>query len=112
MLVGWTPAPMSARELLAASMSVAATALYGYTIVFTKVKLKGASPMGTAAGTLLMAAAAMLPFTPVTRDLSTVPWMAWLAVLELVPELKLATAFVKDPWGTSIELTEGLRDLP
>ena len=82
-LVGWTPAPMSARELLAASMSVAATALYGYTIVFTKVKLKGASPMGTAAGTLLMAAAAMLPFTPVTRDLSAVPAMAWLAVLGL-----------------------------
>ena len=29
-----------------------------------------------------------------------------------VPELKLAIAFIKDPWGTSIELTEGLRDLP
>ena len=82
-LVGWTPAPMTARELLAASMSVAATAIYGYTIVFTKVKLKGASPMGTAAGTLLMAGAAMLPFTPVTRDLSAVPPMAWLAVLGL-----------------------------
>ena len=82
-LVGWTPAPMSARELVAAGMSVAATALYGYTIVFTKVKLKSASPMGTAAGTLLMAAAVMLPFTPVTRDLSSVPFMAWAAVLAL-----------------------------
>ena len=29
-----------------------------------------------------------------------------------VPGMKLATAFIKDPWGTSIELTEGLRDLP
>jgi catechol 2,3-dioxygenase-like lactoylglutathione lyase family enzyme len=29
-----------------------------------------------------------------------------------VPELKLGVAFVKDPWGTSIELNEGLRDLP
>jgi catechol 2,3-dioxygenase-like lactoylglutathione lyase family enzyme len=29
-----------------------------------------------------------------------------------VPDLKLAIAFIKDPWGTSIELTEGLRDLP
>ncbi len=28
-----------------------------------------------------------------------------------VPDLKLAIAFIKDPWGTSIELTEGLRDL-
>ena len=82
-LVGWTPAPMTGRELLAASMSVAATALYGYTIVFTKVKLKQASPMGIATGTLLMAAAAMLPFTPVTRDLSAVPPLAWLAVLGL-----------------------------
>ena len=82
-LVGWTPAPMTPRELLAAGMSVAATALYGYTIVFTKVRLKGASPMGTAAGTLLMAAAALAPFTPVSRELSSVPPMAWLAVLGL-----------------------------
>jgi catechol 2,3-dioxygenase-like lactoylglutathione lyase family enzyme len=29
-----------------------------------------------------------------------------------VPELKLSIAFVRDPWGTLIELTEGLRDLP
>jgi catechol 2,3-dioxygenase-like lactoylglutathione lyase family enzyme len=28
------------------------------------------------------------------------------------PELKLSIAFVRDPWGTLIELTEGLRDLP
>jgi drug/metabolite transporter (DMT)-like permease len=82
-LVGWTPTAMTARELLAAAMSVAATALYGYTIVFTKVKLKAASPLGTAAGTLLMAALALLPFTPVGRDLSAVPAMAWLAVLAL-----------------------------
>lgn len=82
-LVGWTPTAMSPRELLAASMSVAATALYGYTIVYTKVKLEAASPMGTSAGTLLMAALALLPFTPTDRDLSAVPAMAWLAVLAL-----------------------------
>ncbi len=29
-----------------------------------------------------------------------------------VPDLKLSIAFVRDPWGTLIELTEGLRDLP
>jgi drug/metabolite transporter (DMT)-like permease len=78
-LVGWTPAPMSGRELLAASLSVIATALYGYTIVFTKVKLAGANPLGTAAGTLLMAAAAMLPFTPVSRDFAAIPAGAWIA---------------------------------
>jgi catechol 2,3-dioxygenase-like lactoylglutathione lyase family enzyme len=29
-----------------------------------------------------------------------------------VPDLELSIAFVRDPWGTLIELTEGLRDLP
>jgi hypothetical protein len=29
-----------------------------------------------------------------------------------VPDLKLSIAFVRDPWGTLIELTEGLRDSP
>jgi drug/metabolite transporter (DMT)-like permease len=89
-LVGWTPVPMSGHELLAASLSVAATALYGYTIVFTKVRLKAASPLGTAAGTLLMAALALLPFTPATRDLSGVPASAWLATAALAV---LSTAF-------------------
>src|SRR4029077_3188944 len=37
----------------------------------------------TSAGTLLMAAAAMLPFTPVTRDFSAIPPGAWLAALAL-----------------------------
>jgi drug/metabolite transporter (DMT)-like permease len=82
-LVGWTPTPMTRQELFAASLSVIATAIYGYTIVFTKVHLKEASPLGTAAGTLLMAALAMLPFTPVTRDFAAIPPMAWLAMLGL-----------------------------
>lgn len=82
-LVGWTPSPMTPRELFAASLSVAATALYGYTIVFTKVHLKDASPLGTAAGTLLMAAAAMLPFTPIGRDFGAIPGRAWLATAGL-----------------------------
>jgi drug/metabolite transporter (DMT)-like permease len=82
-LVGWTPRPMSQAELVAAGMSVAATAIYGYTIVFTKVKLKGASPMGTSAATLLFAALALAPFTPVTQDLSAAPAMAWLALAGL-----------------------------
>jgi drug/metabolite transporter (DMT)-like permease len=82
-LVGWTPSPMSATELAAASMSVAATMLYGYTIVFTKVHLKDARPKATSAATLLLAAVALLPFTPLDRDLSAVPAMAWLAVLGL-----------------------------
>ena len=85
-LVGWTPAPMTSRQLLGASFSVAATALYGFTIVFTKVRLRGASPMGTSAGTLLMAAAALLPLTPFAsapQPLAEVTPLAWLAVLGL-----------------------------
>jgi drug/metabolite transporter (DMT)-like permease len=81
-LVGWTPAPMTARELLAASLSVAATALYGFTIVFTKVKLKGASPIGTSAATLLFAALVLLPFlpfAPAPQPLAAIPATAWLA---------------------------------
>jgi drug/metabolite transporter (DMT)-like permease len=39
--------------------------------------------MGTSAGTLLMAALAMVPFTPVTRDLAAIPPLAWLATLGL-----------------------------
>jgi len=82
-LVGWTPAPITHRELIAASMSVAATALYGFTIVFTKVRLKGASPMATSAATLLFAALALAPFTPLDRDLHAVPAMAWWALAGL-----------------------------
>jgi drug/metabolite transporter (DMT)-like permease len=85
-LVGWTPVPMTPRELFAASLSVAATALYGYTIVFTKVYLKEASPLGTAAGTLLMAALAMVPiaaFVPTPHALGAVPALAWVAMLGL-----------------------------
>jgi drug/metabolite transporter (DMT)-like permease len=85
-LVGWTPSPMSAAELLAASCSVAATALYGYTIVFTKVKLKGASPLGTSAGTLLFAAATLaffVPFAPTPHPVASIPPLAWLAMLGL-----------------------------
>jgi drug/metabolite transporter (DMT)-like permease len=82
-LVGWTPAPITHRELVAAAMSVAATALYGFTIVFTKARLKGASPMATSAATLLFAALALAPFTPLDRDLHAVPAMAWWALAGL-----------------------------
>src|SRR6185437_16377445 len=82
-LMGWVPVAMTPRELFAASLSIAATALYGYTIVYTKVKLRDAKPIATSAGTLLMAAAAMLPFTPVTRDFSAIAPGAWIATLGL-----------------------------
>ena len=89
-LVGWTPAPMSAGQLVAAGCCVLATALYGYTIVFTKVKLRGAKPMSTAAGTMLVAALTLLPFTPHDGRYASAPMGAWLAALGLA---LLSTAF-------------------
>ncbi len=83
-LVGWRPAPMTGIELLAAGMSILATALYGYTLVFTKVYLKDASPMAIAAATLLLAAAALAPIAPVyAPSASTITPLAWLALLGL-----------------------------
>ena len=95
-LVGWTPKPMTGRELLAASFSVLATAIYGYTIVFTKVKLKAASPIGTSAGTLLMAAATLAPFalfSPPPHPLAEAPTLAWASVAGLAV-FSTALAFI------------------
>lgn len=82
-LVGWTPQPMSAAELLAASMSVAATVLYGINIVFSKVRLREATPISTSAATLLLSALVMAPFVPLDRNLAGVPPAAWLALAGL-----------------------------
>lgn len=82
-LVGWTPTPMTAAELFAASLSVIATILYGLNIVFSKVHLREASPKGISAATLLLAAAALAPFAPWDRDFAAIPANAWLAVAAL-----------------------------
>ncbi len=82
-LVGWTPAPATAGELQAALLMIAATAIYGFAIVFTKVKLSGAKPLGTAAGTLMMGALALAPFAAVAPAPSSVPLAVWGSVLGL-----------------------------
>jgi len=82
-LVGWTPVPMTPGELAAVGMMVAATILYGISIVFARVKLRASSPMGTSAGTLLLAAALLAPITPFAIDIAAIPAAAWLAVLAL-----------------------------
>jgi drug/metabolite transporter (DMT)-like permease len=83
-LVGWRPAPMSGIELLSSGMSIVATALYGYTLVFTKVHLKDASPMAISAATLLLAATALVPIASLNMpDLAPIPPLAWLALLGL-----------------------------
>ena len=82
-LVGWTPRPMTQRELVGAALCVAATIAYGYTIVFTRVHLRGASPLGTSAATLLFAGVALVPFAAAAPAPHDVPALAWLAVLGL-----------------------------
>jgi drug/metabolite transporter (DMT)-like permease len=82
-LVGWTPSPLSGAEMLAALYAIAATAIYGFTSVFTKVKLAGARPLATGAGTLLMAAVTLLPFSAATPLPANVPALAWLSLAGL-----------------------------
>ena len=83
-LVGWRPTAMSPIELLSAGMSVLATAFYGFTLVFTKVHLKDASPMAISTATLLVAAAALMPVVPLDApDLPAIPPLAWLAGIGL-----------------------------
>jgi drug/metabolite transporter (DMT)-like permease len=92
-LVGWTPAPMTTSQLVGAALSVIATAFYGYSIVFTKVNLKEASPLGTSAGTLLMAAAVLAPvalFAGPAHPLPEIPAAAWLSLAALAV---ISTAF-------------------
>ena len=95
-LVGWTPTPMTGAQLVGASMSVGATAFYGLSNVYTKVRLKSASAMGTSVGTLLMAAAALLPIAlvaPAPRPLAEVATSVWAATFALA-FLSTAIAFI------------------
>ena len=81
-LVGWTPTPMTHAQLVGAAMSVAATALYGLSNVYTKVRLRNASAMGTSVGTLLMAAAALAPVAfvvPAPHPIAEIAWPVWAA---------------------------------
>ena len=81
-LVGWTPTPMTHAQLVGAAMSVAATALYGLSNVYTKVRLKNASAMGTSVGTLLMAAVALAPVAfvvPAPHPIAEIAWPVWAA---------------------------------
>jgi drug/metabolite transporter (DMT)-like permease len=95
-LVGWTPTPMTTQQLIGASMSVAATALYGLSNVYTKVRLKNAGAMGTSVGTLLLAALVLAPIalvTPAPQSITEVTPMVWIATLFLAL-LSTAIAFI------------------
>ncbi len=82
-LVGWTPRPLNAEELLACAMCLGACVCYGFVAVFAKVKLKGAPPAAISAASCLVGAAAMAPFTPWAVAAGPVPMQAWLAIAAL-----------------------------
>jgi drug/metabolite transporter (DMT)-like permease len=82
-LVGWTPKPMTAAELVACSLSLAACASYGFAAVFTKVHMKQAPSTALSASGCLIGACAMAPFTPWATIMAPVPAAAWLSVLAL-----------------------------
>jgi drug/metabolite transporter (DMT)-like permease len=82
-LVGWTPKPMTAAELLACGCSLLACACYGWISVFTKVRLHDAPTSAISAVSCLVAAIALAPFTPWTLLAAPVPALAWLSVLAL-----------------------------
>jgi drug/metabolite transporter (DMT)-like permease len=82
-LVGWTPKPMSAAELLACALCLAACACYGWVSVFTKVHLKEAPSSAISAASCLVAAGALAPFTPWAAVAAPVPALAWGAVIAL-----------------------------
>jgi uncharacterized membrane protein len=83
-LVGWRPVPMSDLELASAGNVDPRHALLRSTLVFTKVHLKGASPMAIAAATFVLATLVLAPLVPSQApDPATVPPLAWLALLGL-----------------------------
>ena len=95
-LVGWTPAPMTKAQLTGAAMSVCATALYGLSNVYTKVRLKNATAMAISAGTLLMAAAVLIPIAlvvPAPRPAVDVAPAVWAATAGLAV-FSTAIAFI------------------
>ena len=95
-LVGWTPAPMTKAQLTGAAMSVCATALYGLSNVYTKVRLKNATAMAISAGTLLMAAAVLIPIAlvvPAPRPSVDVAPAVWAATAGLAV-FSTAIAFI------------------
>ncbi len=82
-LVGWTPKPMTGAELFACSLSLAACACYGFSSVYTKIRLSKAPPAALSTASCVVAAATMAPLTPWTGLTTPVPASAWLAIAAL-----------------------------
>jgi len=82
-LVGWTPRPMSAMELGACALCLAACACYGYVAVYAKARMKDAPATAMSAMSCLVAAGAVLPVAIAMPPATSVPPSAWLALAAL-----------------------------
>ena len=82
-LVGWTPRPMSAAELGACGLCLAACACYGYVAVFAKARMKDAPATALSAMSCLVASGAALPFAIASPPAAATPATAWLALAAL-----------------------------
>ena len=85
-IINLGPIPLNAETLTAAAASIAATCLYGFSIVYTKKYTQGAPNMGIAVGTLILPALLVAPVglisvPPVTPAGNVVLSLLGLAIL-------------------------------
>jgi drug/metabolite transporter (DMT)-like permease len=86
MVAGWSPLPFSAIFVLSIAASLAGSAFYGLASVYTKVNMRGASPVGVATGSQWSASLFLLPLVPIVplRHTPTLPVIFAVAALALV----------------------------
>jgi drug/metabolite transporter (DMT)-like permease len=84
-LVGWSPLPVSAALVFSIGASLAAAAFYGVGGVYTKIYLRGASPLALATcsqvGASLFVAPLIVPFPPQQAPGAEVIWAAVILAL-------------------------------
>jgi drug/metabolite transporter (DMT)-like permease len=82
-LAGWSPLTLSAVVVLSISASLLGAASYGLASVYTKARVRDASPLGLAAGSQLAASLLLLPLTPFTLPPAPPSTSVMLVVLVL-----------------------------
>ena len=63
-LVGWSPLPRTWEVVLSIGASLLGALCYGLASVYTRVRVRGAQPLGLAIGSQLSASVALLPLVP------------------------------------------------
>jgi len=82
-LAGWSPLALSGTIALSAGASLLGATFYGLASVYTKAKVRGATPLGMTAGSMLGAGLLLAPIAPFTLPISPPSNIALLSVLAL-----------------------------